>query len=123
MTNKRQALSILFFCLIFTATVAMAESAKDIQQRMKSRIASISSLKSQQILGENNLGYLEFRGKKAQVEMVSNENNDRKLIYQAIAKKQKVTTELVGKRRAMTISKKGKATWLYQDSNGKWYQK
>ena len=51
------------------------------------------------------------------------ENVDRKLVYEAIAKKQGTTPEVVGKHRAAQIADKAlPGEWL-QDANGKWYKK
>jgi hypothetical protein len=55
--------------------------------------------------------------------VVAAENKDRKLVYEAIAKKQGTTTEVVGKHRAVQIAGKAKTGEWLQDANGKWYQK
>jgi uncharacterized protein YdbL (DUF1318 family) len=76
------------------------------------------------IIGENNLGYLDFTGaEKKKTEVVNDENSDRKKVYEAIAKNENTTVDLVGKRRAKQIAEKAEpGDWL-KDENGKWYQK
>ena len=75
-------------------------------------------------IGENNKGFLEFRGKKQpQKDVVNAENGDRKKIYQAIGKKQGASATLVGQRRAKAIASKSKAGHWLQKPNGGWYKK
>lgn len=109
---------------IFIVGAGTSFSANGIKERMKNRLPVIVELKAQGIVGENNMGYLEFVGdKKAQPDVVAAENQDRKLVYEAIAKQQGTTAEMVGKRRAMQISENaGPGEWI-QDSSGKWIQK
>jgi uncharacterized protein YdbL (DUF1318 family) len=99
-------------------------SSKDIKQRMIARLPVIKSLKDKGIVGENNQGYLEFIGKKKEkADVVQAENNDRKQVYEAIAKQQSTTVELVGKHRAIQIANKAETGDWLQDAAGKWYQK
>ncbi len=96
----------------------------EIKQRMIDRLPAIESLKDKGLVGENNMGYLEFIGKKKEkADVVEAENNDRKLVYEAIAKQQGTTVELVGKHRAIQISQKAQPGEWLQDANGKWYKK
>lgn len=98
--------------------------ADDIKARMKKRLPVIIELKAKGIVGENNKGYLEFIGnKKANADIVAAENKDRQTVYEAIAKQQSTTAELVGKRRALQIANKAsKGEWV-QDAGGNWIQK
>ena len=99
-------------------------SGAEIKQRMIARLPVIKSLKDKGIVGENNKGYLEFIGKKKeQADVVEAENKDRRLVYEAIAKQQSTTAELVGKHRAVQIAEKAQAGEWLQDANGKWYKK
>jgi len=100
-------------------------SASDsIKQRMISRLPVIKALKDQGIVGENNTGFLEFVGnRKEKADVVAAENKDRKLVYEAIAKQQGTTAEVVGKHRAIQIAGKAQTSEWLQDANGKWYQK
>ena len=54
-------LPVLILGLLITDLYA---SAADIKQRMIARLPIIKSLKDQGLVGENNMGYLEFIGKK-----------------------------------------------------------
>lgn len=116
-------LAILFCTTFLLSSMGFAASAKDIQQRMKSRHPVITKLKDGGNVGENNKGFLEFRGAKKHSDVVNAENNDRRIVYKAIAKKQKVTVELVGERRALKIAEQGKAGHLFQRADGTWYKK
>jgi hypothetical protein len=91
---------------------------------MKKRLPVIVELKNKGIVGENNKGYLEFIGnQKAKADVVAAENKDRRTVYEAIAKQQGTTAELVGKRRALQIANKAnKGEWV-QDAGGQWQQK
>ena len=107
--------------LFFTGLHAPAASVKE---RMLARIPAINTLKDKGIIGENNKGYLEYRSAdRPEQQLVNGENNDRKSVYQAIAKQQGTTAELVGKRRALQIAEKAEPGEWLQDSSGKWYKK
>ena len=94
-----------------------------IKQRMISRLPVIKALKDQGIVGENNTGFLEFVGnRKEKADVVAAENKDRKLVYEAIAKKQGTTTAVVAKHRAVQIAGKAQSGEWLQDANGKWYK-
>ena len=99
-------------------------SSQSIKKRMIERLPTIRALKGKGMVGENNKGYLEFvSSKQENADVVEAENKDRKKVYEAIAKQQGTTAELVGKHRAIQISKKAQAGELLQDANGKWYKK
>ena len=111
------------FILGFLITDGHSSSA-DIKQRMITRLPIIKSLKDQGIVGENNKGYLEFIGnKKEKQDVVEAENSDRRQVYEAIAKQQATTVEVVGTHRAVQIAEKAQPGEWLQDANGKWYQK
>lgn len=112
---------IILSIILLSATVAFSQGIKE---RMKERLPDIVELKNNDIIGENDLGYLEFVGnKKEKEDIVKAENNDRKKVYEAIARKQKATADIVGKRRAQQIAEKSNpGNWL-KGENGKWYQK
>ncbi len=114
-------LFVVITCSLFLATSIQAASIKD---RMAGRIPTINSLKDQGVLGENNMGFLEYRsGSKPQQQLVADENKDRGTVYGAIAKKQGVALTLVGQRRASMIAGKGKAGHWFQKPDGSWYKK
>jgi uncharacterized protein len=98
--------------------------AQGIKERMQERLPSIVELKKAGIVGENNLGYLEFVGadKKGE-DIVTAENDDRKKVYEVIAKQSETTIDLVGQRRAKQIAEKADPGEWLKDDTGKWYQK
>lgn len=113
---------ILLFLLVFS--IPAETIAGSIKDRMAARIPAITSLKDKGAIGENNKGYLEFRSKdRSAQKLISAENGDRKKVYSAIAKKQNVSPQLVGQRRAKQIAAKGKGGHWFQDSSGKWFRK
>lgn len=115
----------LFILLIFSTKGLCFAGAADIKARMQQRLPTIVQLKSEGIVGENNQGYLEFVPGVTQKmgNIVAEENSDRKMVYEAIAKQQNTTADLVGKRRAIQIRQRAVAgEWLQNDS-GKWYKK
>jgi len=123
MTDKITKIVVLIL-LVFACSYSFAQDAKELKTRMMERIPLIQALKSKGIIGENNLGYLQFVSSgKEQEGLVNSENTDRTAVYTAIANQQGTSADLVGKRRAIQITEKaGAGEWL-QDSTGKWYQK
>jgi uncharacterized protein len=118
--SLRLILTVISVLLICSSTLY----AQGIKERMQERLPSIVELKKAGIVGENNLGYLEFVGadKKGE-DIVTAENDDRKKVYEAIAKQSETTVELVGQRRAKQIAEKADPGEWIKDEAGKWYQK
>ena len=116
------AVSAFLFLIVFAA--GAFPSAKEIQARMIARLPAIKALKDKGLVGENNKGFLEFIGQpKEKQDVVTAENQDRQQVYEAIARQQGTTVELVGQHRAIQIAEKAQpGDWL-QDANGKWYRK
>ncbi len=116
-------ISLLLSVILITGASAFAGSEK-IKARMKERLPVIKVLKAEGVIGENNIGYLEFIGNnKTKEDVINAENSDRAKVYSAIAKQQGTTVDLVGKRRAAQIAKQAKPGQWIQDQRGKWYQK
>jgi len=117
-------LVILPFFILGLLITDVHSSAAEIKERMIARLPVIKALKDKGIVGENNQGYLEFIGKKKEKEdVIAAENSDRKQVYEAIAKQQSTTVEVVGKHRAVQIAEKSQPGEWLQDANGKWYRK
>ena len=117
-------LFVVVAIIILGILTADAYASESIKERMISRLPVINDLKARGVIGENNLGFLEFVGnRKEKADVVEAENMDRKTVYEAIAKKQGATVELVGKHRAVQIAEKARPGELLQDANGKWYKK
>ena len=125
MMKLKKVIAIIFVFILGVLITTDVNSASDsIKQRMIDRLPVIKALKDQGIVGENNLGFLEFIGnRKEKADVVAAENVDRKSVYEAIAKNQGTTVEVVGQHRAIQLADKAQfGDWL-QDANGKWYQK
>jgi len=118
-------LSLLVF-LSGRAVFGQDNSAAAIRERMLQRLDKIAELKGQGLIGENNTGYLQAVDttlQPPQSELITQENDDRKLVYTAIASKQGTSVELVGKRRAMQIREQAKSGEYIMDAEGKWEKK
>ncbi|MEE4240214.1 MAG: YdbL family protein [Desulfopila sp.] len=112
---------VLVSCVFLLAPAAQAASVKE---RMAARIPAITVLKDQGLVGENNMGFLEYRtAARPEEKMITEENRDRKAVYEAIGKNQGAPAELVGQRRAKMIVENGKAGHWYQKPGGEWYKK
>ena len=96
-----------------------------IKARLAKRLPAINKMKAAALIGENNKGYLEEKGKLSPEDkkVVEEENADRKKIYAMLAKKLKQSVELVQKRRAAQIIKRSKAGIWLQKPDGTWYKK
>jgi uncharacterized protein YdbL (DUF1318 family) len=118
-------ITALFILLLFSTEGLCFAGAADIKARMQQRLPTIVQLKSDGIVGENNQGYLEFVPGAAQKmdNIVAEENSDRKMVYEAIAKQQNTSADLVGRRRAIQIGQRSAAGEWLQDNSGKWYKK
>ena len=115
---------VVLMMLVLTCNYSFAQDAKELKARMLERIPAIQVLKSKGIIGENNLGYLQFVSSgKEQEGLVNSENTDRKAVYTSIANQQGASADLVGKRRAIQIAETARAGEWLQDNTGKWYQK
>ena len=111
---------VLAALFLFSTSV----SAEGIKARMKNRLPTIIQLKAAGVIGETHDGFLAFVGGKQKAPaLVAAENQDRKKVYQAIAKQQGTTAQVVGQRRALQIAKKAKPGEGLQDAGGKWRQK
>ncbi len=124
-TNKSSKIIFLVVLMVFACCcITYALEANDIKARMLQRAPAIQELKTKGVIGENNLGYLELvPGNKGNEQIITDENNDRKAVYAAIAKQQGADIDLVGKRRALKIAENAAPGEWLQDEAGKWYKK
>ena len=128
--TRREAIQRFFFLgLMLAATLQAAESIpeelRQIKERMKKRLPLIEKLKKAGKVGENNRGYLHPMVKlsKKELELVKQENADRKYVYTYLAKKVHVPVEKVEKLRAEQIRKRAAPGIWLQAPDGKWYKK
>ena len=96
-----------------------------VQTQLAQRLPAVDELKRRQVVGESHRGYLEQRGTLQPLEerTVSDENADRRTIYEAIAAAQKAGVELVGRRRAQRIALNSARGMLLEGGDGVWYEK
>jgi hypothetical protein len=120
MRNKTRLVLIFTLVLGLAASTALAGPLKD---RFIARKPVVAALLADGTVGENNQGYLEFRGAKKQADVVAAENKDRATVYKAIAKKAGTTPELVGQRRAAKVAERAKPGIWLQNPDGSWYKK
>ena len=117
----KHIVALIMVLLFIPAFLCFAGSIKE---RMKTRLPLIKELKAKCLIGEDNQGYLQFISQdKTGEDIVNEENNDRKKIYDAIAKQQGTTGDMVGRLRAKKIVKNGLSGEYFMDKTGKWYQK
>lgn len=123
--NKSKYIGMLIFLAVLTTALSMTPAwAEGIKERMHARLSVIVDLKARGVVGENNQGYLELlKGQTEKKEVVAAENNDRKMIYEKIARQANTDVKLVGQRRASQIAEKATAGEWLQDAAGKWYKK
>ncbi|QSH40876.1 YdbL family protein [Lentisphaerota bacterium ZTH] len=120
---RMMKITVCAMMLTLTA-VTVFGGAKEIKARMKARLPQLEVLKQQGVIGENNKGYLEvLKTDDEAKKLVEAENKDRKVVYTAIARQQKVSVEMVGKRRALMIAKRAPKGQMLQGPKGKWYSK
>ena len=108
--------------VVLCATLARAEGPEQVKARMLARQPAITALLAQARAGEDNQGYLAARGKLAETEqqLIKDENNDRRLVYEEIANRTKAPVRQVGARRAEAIARQARSgTWL-QNAAGEW---
>ncbi len=118
----RCAVIICVFTLV--SVQAVYGGSSEIKERMKTRLPDVVALKASGVVGENFKGILAYvKDRIAQPEVVDAENKDRLAVYNAIAKQQGTTPDVVGILRGKQIADKAKpGDWL-QNDQGQWYQK
>ena len=117
-------LTISLLTLSILAGFAILADA-GIKDRLAKRLPAINKMKDAGLLGENNKGYLEEKGKLSpeNKKVIEEENADRKKIYAMLAKKTGQSVDLIQKRRAAQLIKNSKAGIWLQKPDGVWYKK
>lgn len=115
----------LFAALCLLAAPVFAESAAAIRGRMEQRLPQIDALKAQEVLGENNRGFLEERksGVAGAAAVVADENRDREAVYALLAQQTGATSDSVGRARARQIAANSRSGVWVQDESGRWARK
>lgn len=119
---------ILCLALAALAAPALPLLAKDpaaAEKAISERLGQIDALKRDELIGENNQGYLEARETLTapQQKVVDDENADRRVIYDDIAAAQGSSAADVGQQRAIQIARRSPAGAWLQNAQGRWYQK
>ncbi len=106
-------------------SVASAQDAQALKQRMAARLAAVDELRATQVVGENNAGYLAvLSGDATDAKVIVDEENaDRKAVYQIIANQTGGSVEAVGKSRARQIREQAKPGTMVQNDDGSWIAK
>ncbi len=117
----------VFFGLFLLAGLAAlsAQGPREVQERMRERLPEIDGLKREQLVGENNEGFLEARGRldSRQQALVREENADRKTVYETIGEQTRTSAEQVGKVRARQIAQRSAKGVLVENERGEWVEK
>ena len=115
----------LFAALCLITVSALADSPADLRRRMEQRLPQIDALKSEEVLGENNRGFLEERksGHATAGGLVADENRDREAVYGLIAKQTGATADSVGRARAKQIAGGSRSGVWVQEESGRWVKK
>lgn len=123
--NRQRIVPLLGLCLLtMLLFAAAAAAADDLKGRMAARLPEIMALKEKGVIGEDSQGFLQFvGGGREKAELVQAENDDRLQVYQAIARQQNTTVELVGRRRAQQIADIAQPGHWLQDATGAWKRK
>ncbi|MCP4673198.1 MAG: YdbL family protein [Desulfobacula sp.] len=122
--NIRCIFKIYIFIIVSIAISSQLALAQGIKERMKQRLPAIAALKTQGIIGENNQGYLGFVTQaRAQEDVITAENKDRKKVYTYFAKQQKTTLAVVEKIQAQRKAEKTDPGEFFQKSDGAWVKK
>jgi len=105
----------------------LADSASELKARLASRVAELAKLKERKVIGEDLKGLLQVtdaaQATAADKQLVADENKDRGIVYQMIARRQGSTPEQVGAQRASAIHKLAKSGVMLQREDGTWYAK
>jgi uncharacterized protein len=115
----------LFAALCLITVSAFADSAADLRRRMEQRLPQIDALKAEEVVGENNRGFLEERksGHASAGSVIADENRDREAVYGLIAKQTGATADSVGRARAKQIAENSWSGVWVQDASGRWIKK
>jgi uncharacterized protein len=116
--------TLLLFLLVGVSFV-LGQTTREIQERMRERLPAVDALKKEQLVGENQKGFLEELRPlgREQRRLVKEENDDRLRVYQALAAQSDATPEQVGIVRARQIAERSARGVMLQDERGRWVEK
>ncbi|MBT3380083.1 MAG: DUF1318 domain-containing protein [Lentisphaerae bacterium] len=114
-------------CLGVMVPGATGAGASGLKARMVARAPRLAELKQAKAVGEDLKGLVQIADETkvtaADKQLVADENRDRAIVYQIIAKQHGSTPGHVGTQRAAAIYKRAKAGVMLQREDGTWYEK
>jgi len=137
MTTKHRWAMLLMFATAtlllaptFSHAVAPADTKDQLKEKFKQRLPELTRLLDQGKVGETWEGYVEVVKKDSDLDaqalkLISNENEDRKKLYEIIAGEQdkKLTSAEVGVRNAARKFEDAKPDWYLKSKDGAWVQR
>ncbi len=120
----RQAFLIAALLIIGAPVYLRADDAEAAKARGAERQTQLAAFLAQGLLGENNQGFVDLRGRDlAAGDLMAEENKYRREAYAAIAKESGSSPERVGRARARQIAESSPAGVWLQRPDGTWYKK
>ena len=122
----KKKLAIALTLLLAAVSFVRADDMDAIRQRVKSRTARINHLLIDGSIGLNSKSYLEARGKIRTIDesLIKAENEDRKKIFEKVAKDSGAALHVVEKRsQPKFVARLPKKAWYQDATQGKWKQK
>jgi uncharacterized protein YdbL (DUF1318 family) len=124
----RISFAVLAIILLSSMSVMAETNKDDIKKRMKERFPILNDLKKLGKIGETHLGFVEAIDPKDQKDvgiqkLLSDENDDRKLLYKLIAQQTEAKPKMVGRQNAFRLFNKAKDDEYFKGADGKWRQK
>lgn len=104
----------------------MTAEVSNALEKRRERFGKLTNMKSQSVIGENNKGYISVLKHDPQTaELVKQENQDRKIIYQTIAEQNGLADaiQVIEEVFARVQREKAKAGEMFQQKNGEWKKK
>ena len=124
LTPKMLIAALVALLILPSLLLAQETKMEKLRARFKERYPQVEELKKAGVIGETSDGYLDYVKKKDSkaADVVDAENADRKDLYEAIAKRENTTADLVAERNAKRNFEKAKAG-EYLREDGKWKKK
>ena len=115
----------VLLALGFSTVAVRAQDLGAVKARIEQRLGAVTALKDRGVAGETNRGYLEARGNASggDQQVISEENSDRRTVYNALGAQTGASADAVGRQRAQQIASIAKRGHWIQETNGEWRQK
>ena len=121
--NTMKHFTRIFVFLFFSLSCLSVYA--DFTDRMKNRLADVISAKDSGSVGEGVDGFLHLRklDDSQAMKLVAAENDDRKSLFQSLARKTGGSEETVARKFSQGIEAKAKKGHWFRKSSGTWVQK